>query len=172
MRWEARTILLSERGHDGVGPDQVPDPTRDYMVQTWVVGRHTIKTQINPSPRKRHPYFVSSFEKVPGTIAGHGLGYVPGIKDDPRVVRLAEEFRISSLTTAGNEIFSAALGELLPVVTKALNSLPAEAETVSSEGHKSTTEEVEIEVETDLSSLESHLEKEEEEKRMVHNGKT
>jgi hypothetical protein len=62
----------------GVGPDQVPDPTRDYMVQSWVVGRHTIKTQINPSPRKRHPYFVSSFEKVPGTIAGHGLPDILG----------------------------------------------------------------------------------------------
>jgi hypothetical protein len=64
---------------NGVDPRQVPDADREYMVQSWVVGRYTIKTQISPSPRQRHPYYVSSFEKVPGTIAGHGL---PDILED------------------------------------------------------------------------------------------
>lgn len=64
---------------NGVDPRQVPDPDREYMVQSWVVGRYTIKTQISPSPRQRHPYYISSFEKVPGTIAGHGL---PDILED------------------------------------------------------------------------------------------
>lgn len=57
----------------------IPDPDRDYQVQSWVVGRHTIKTQLNPSPRQRHPYFVTSFEKVPGTVAGHA---VPDLIED------------------------------------------------------------------------------------------
>jgi hypothetical protein len=103
-----------------------------------------------------------------GTIAGHGLGYIPGLKDDPRVVRLAEEFRISSMTTVGNEIFEAALGQLLPVLTTALNALPAEAASGQTEGHKSTSEEVEIEIETDLSDLEDHMEKEE--KKVARHG--
>ena len=64
---------------NGVDPKSIPDPDREYMVQSWVVGRYTIKTQISPSPRQRHPYYVSSFEKVPGTIAGHGL---PDILED------------------------------------------------------------------------------------------
>jgi len=64
---------------NGVDPRSIPDPDREYMVQSWVVGRYTIKTQISPSPRQRHPYYVSSFEKVPGTIAGHGL---PDILED------------------------------------------------------------------------------------------
>ena len=64
---------------NGVDPRQIPDLDREYMVQSWVVGRYTIKTQISPSPRQRHPYYVSSFEKVPGTIAGHGL---PDILED------------------------------------------------------------------------------------------
>lgn len=51
----------------------ITDPDRDYNVQSWVVGRYTVKTQINPSPRQRHNYFVTSFEKVPGTVHGHGL---------------------------------------------------------------------------------------------------
>jgi len=64
---------------NGIDRSLVPDLDREYMVESWVVGRYTIKTQISPSPRQRHPYYVSSFEKVPGTIAGHGL---PDILED------------------------------------------------------------------------------------------
>jgi hypothetical protein len=64
---------------NGFTKAKIPDADRDYMVQCWVVGRHAIKVQLTPSPRQRHPYYVTSFEKVPGTIAGHGL---PDILED------------------------------------------------------------------------------------------
>lgn len=64
---------------NGFDESKITDPDRDYLVQTWVVGRYTIKIQLSPSPRQRHPYYVTSFEKVPGTIAGHGL---PDILED------------------------------------------------------------------------------------------
>jgi hypothetical protein len=51
----------------------VPDDLRDYHVQVWVVGSHVIKAHLSPSPRQRHPYFITSFEKVPGTPVGNGL---------------------------------------------------------------------------------------------------
>lgn len=57
----------------GLSEDEVPDEDRDYFVQAWVVGRYTIKVQIHPSPRKRHPYYITSFEKVPGTVVGNAL---------------------------------------------------------------------------------------------------
>lgn len=57
----------------GVNSRLIKDPDRDYAVQSWVVGRHTLKTILNPSPRQRHPYFMTSFEKVPGTVSGHAL---------------------------------------------------------------------------------------------------
>jgi hypothetical protein len=57
----------------GMDKKQIPDELRDYMVQAWVIGRHVIKVQFSPSPRKRHPYFITSFEKVPGTPVGNGL---------------------------------------------------------------------------------------------------
>ncbi|WP_454627767.1 portal protein [Bradyrhizobium cenepequi] len=57
----------------GLDAKQIPDPLRDYMVQAWLIGRHVIKVQFSPSPRKRHPYFITSFEKVPGTPVGNGL---------------------------------------------------------------------------------------------------
>ena len=51
----------------------VPDELRDYSVQVWCVGNHVIKAHLSPSPRQRHPYFITSFEKVPGTPVGNGL---------------------------------------------------------------------------------------------------
>ena len=51
----------------------VPDELRDYSIQAWVVGSHVIKAHLSPSPRQRHPYFITSFEKVPGTPIGNGL---------------------------------------------------------------------------------------------------
>lgn len=49
------------------------DLLRDVYIQAWMIGRHIIKVQISPSPRRRHPYYVTSFEKVPGTPIGNGL---------------------------------------------------------------------------------------------------
>lgn len=51
----------------------VQDELRDYHVQVWVIGSHVIKCHLSPSPRQRHPYFITSFEKVPGTPIGNGL---------------------------------------------------------------------------------------------------
>lgn len=51
----------------------VQDELRDYHVQVWVIGAHVIKCHLSPSPRQRHPYFITSFEKVPGTPVGNGL---------------------------------------------------------------------------------------------------
>jgi hypothetical protein len=57
----------------GMRASMIPDLDKDYLVQSWVIGRYTIKTQINPSPRQRHPYFMTSYEKVPGTVHGHSV---------------------------------------------------------------------------------------------------
>ena len=50
----------------GVDPAQILDPMRDYFCNAWLIGRHVIKVQLSPSPSKRHNYYVTSFEKVPG----------------------------------------------------------------------------------------------------------
>jgi hypothetical protein len=63
----------------GMLEEQVPDELRDYFIQAWLIGSHIIKAQLSPSPRKRHPYFITSFEKVPGTPVGNGL---PDILND------------------------------------------------------------------------------------------
>ncbi|CAB4125136.1 hypothetical protein UFOVP55_64 [uncultured Caudovirales phage] len=58
---------------NGMSEEQIPDPLRDYYVQGWLIGQYIIKVQLAPSPRKRHPYYITSFEKVPGTPVGNGL---------------------------------------------------------------------------------------------------
>jgi len=63
----------------GMDESLVSDPLRDYYVQAWLIGNYVIKVQMAPSPRKRHPYYVTSFEKVPGTPVGNGL---PDILND------------------------------------------------------------------------------------------
>jgi len=62
----------------GMDPAEVPDPDRDYFVEAWLIGRWVIKVQMSPSPRKRHPYAITSFEKVPGTPVGNGLPDILG----------------------------------------------------------------------------------------------
>jgi hypothetical protein len=62
----------------GMDEAEVPDPDRDYFVQAWLIGRWVIKVQLSPSPRKRHPYAITSFEKVPGTPVGNGLPDILG----------------------------------------------------------------------------------------------
>lgn len=51
----------------------IPDPMRDYAIEAWLIGSHIIKVQLAPSPKKRAPYFITSFEKVPGTPVGNAL---------------------------------------------------------------------------------------------------
>jgi hypothetical protein len=57
----------------GFGKDKVPDEYRDYFVDSFKIGRYIIKTQLSPSLRKRPYYYVTSFEKVPGTVVGNAL---------------------------------------------------------------------------------------------------
>ncbi len=51
----------------------VPDELRDYSIQCWIIGSHIIKCHLAPSPRKRHPYFITSYEKTPGSPVGNSL---------------------------------------------------------------------------------------------------
>src|SRR5215204_1882257 len=57
----------------GFTAQEIPNELRDYFVQAWLIGRYIIKVQISPNPRKRHPYYITSFEKVPGTPLGNAL---------------------------------------------------------------------------------------------------
>jgi hypothetical protein len=57
----------------GIDPATVPDPDKDYFVTCYKVNRHILKVQVSPSLRERAPYYITSFEKVPGTVVGNAL---------------------------------------------------------------------------------------------------
>ena len=57
----------------GYTEDDIEDPDLDYFCTAWVIGEYVLKVQIDPSPRKRHPYYMTSFEKIPGSTVGYGL---------------------------------------------------------------------------------------------------
>lgn len=57
----------------GMSEQQVPDPLQEYYVKAWLIDRWVIKVQFNPSTNNSPPYYISSFEKVPGALIGDGL---------------------------------------------------------------------------------------------------
>ena len=72
--------LLLEWGMD---ESKVPDATAEYFVTAWLVDQWVIKAQINKTSDNRPPYYISSFEKVPGAIIGDGL---PDLLNDVQTV--------------------------------------------------------------------------------------
>jgi hypothetical protein len=75
---------------------------------------------------------------IVSTVLGYGLTYVPNLKDDPRVAKLAEEFRISGMATVGNEIMGVAVSYFLPAVTQAMAALPPLEVAAKTETKKTT----------------------------------
>lgn len=71
---------LLDRGFD---EKMIADPVLDYAVTAWVIGNYIIKIQFNPNPRKRHPYYGTSFEQIPGSPVGNGI---PEIIEDAQSV--------------------------------------------------------------------------------------
>jgi hypothetical protein len=57
----------------GFGEDEIDDPEQEYFVDAWIVDRYAIKVQIAPGLTQRPKYYLSSFEKIPGSLWGYGL---------------------------------------------------------------------------------------------------
>lgn len=56
----------------GMDPAQVPDPSKEYVIEAWVIGQYVIKASLNADPLARRPYYCTSFQKIPGSIWGNG----------------------------------------------------------------------------------------------------
>ena len=57
----------------GLPAEDVPDMSRDYHATVWVIAGRAIKTMLTPNPRKRHNFYMTSYERVPGSLIGRGL---------------------------------------------------------------------------------------------------
>ena len=57
----------------GMKEKEIDDPQRSYPCEVWMVNDTVIKAVLNYDPLGRKPYYVTSFEKVPGRIDGNGV---------------------------------------------------------------------------------------------------
>jgi hypothetical protein len=55
------------------GLEKITDDEKPYFVTAWLIDKAVIKVQLNPSPRKRVPYYVTSYDKKPGNLYGEGV---------------------------------------------------------------------------------------------------
>jgi hypothetical protein len=61
----------------------MPDPIREYFVTAWMIDRFIIKVQVNRTTNNNPPYYISSFEKIPGAMIGDGL---PDLLEDVQMI--------------------------------------------------------------------------------------
>jgi hypothetical protein len=57
----------------GLDEKDIEDTQLSYPCEVWMVDNVVIKAVLNYDPIGRKPYYVSSFEKVPGRIDGNGV---------------------------------------------------------------------------------------------------
>ena len=57
----------------GMDESEVDDPHKSYPCEVWMVNNTIIKAVLNYDPIGRKPYYLTSFEKVPGRIDGNGV---------------------------------------------------------------------------------------------------
>ena len=57
----------------GMSEDEIEDPHKSYPCEVWMVNNTVIKAVLNYDPLGRKPYYLTSFEKVPGRIDGNGV---------------------------------------------------------------------------------------------------
>ena len=55
------------------GVSNVTDEEKPYFITCWLVNREVIKVMLNPNLRKRANYYLTSFDKMPGTVYGAGI---------------------------------------------------------------------------------------------------
>lgn len=82
----------------GMGEDQVPDPTKTYHVECWLIGNTVIKAVLNYDPLHRKPYFKASYEEIPGSFWGNSVSDL--VRDTQSVVNAAARALVNNMGMA------------------------------------------------------------------------
>ena len=62
--------MLREWGMDEA---EVPDESKEYEIEAWLIGSHVIKAVLNPDPLQRRPYYSDGFSRIPGAFWHNSL---------------------------------------------------------------------------------------------------
>jgi len=57
----------------GLSEEEVEDPHKSYPCEVWMIDNIVVRAVLNYDPLGRKPYYMTSFEKVPGRIDGNGV---------------------------------------------------------------------------------------------------
>lgn len=57
----------------GLEETDIEDPQLSYPCEVWMVNNTVIKAVLNYDPLNRKPYYVTSYEKIPGRLDGNGV---------------------------------------------------------------------------------------------------
>jgi hypothetical protein len=57
----------------GLTAKEVPDPDLSYPCEVWLIGNTVIRAVLNYDPLGRKPYYLTSYENLPGSVDGKGV---------------------------------------------------------------------------------------------------
>lgn len=57
----------------GLTAKEIPDPDLTYPCEVWLIGNVVIRAVLNYDPLGRKPYYLSSYENLPGSVDGKGV---------------------------------------------------------------------------------------------------
>jgi hypothetical protein len=57
----------------GLTAKEIPDPTLNYPCEVWLIGNIVIRAVLNYDPLGRKPYYLTSYENLPGSVEGKGV---------------------------------------------------------------------------------------------------
>ncbi|MGZ5183596.1 MAG: portal protein [Caldimonas sp.] len=82
----------------GMDEKDVPDPTKEYHVEVWLIGHRVIKATLNPDPLHRKPYYKASYEDIPGSWWGNSVADL--VRDSQQVVNAAARALVNNMGMA------------------------------------------------------------------------
>lgn len=57
----------------GMSKDEITDPQMSYPCEVWLIGNTVIRAVLNYDPLGRKPYYLTSYENLPGSVDGKGV---------------------------------------------------------------------------------------------------
>jgi hypothetical protein len=82
----------------------VTDEEKPYFITCWMIDKVAIKVMLNPNIRKRPGYYITSFDKQPGTL--HGSGVAEVLADIQDVMNAALRSLVNNMAIAsGPQVF-------------------------------------------------------------------
>lgn len=96
----------------GLKEDEIPDPTKEYHVEAWLIGHYVIKAVLNYDPLSRKPYYKASYEDVPGNWWGNSVADL--IRDTQVVANAAARGIVNNMGIASGPQVTVNVERLAP----------------------------------------------------------